>query len=415
MNFIGMTFRRMPAVDPNIQWPPFGEHEELTEKMDWRNIHNEFFMGVHEVTRDEYFSVMTVLPNAEETDSDAEDLPMVGVSFDDAKLFCERMTELDSAGNVYAVPGESHWAYAALGLDPTSKEIVAGPGSEYFQWDDVVRSVSSTRANERGLKGMYGNVWEWTCTETKKKTNPDGVVSYADYPEDAAEEGFVVVGGGARDLFVHAFDMNWGINDFLESAENARAFTEADGVTKYLCPEAKAEPMRLVYRYPLSSPVRTAEIRSAFCLNIAESQCKIRVNARTDASAIAPATPQWKNVFTHSGEYRGAPMHFDISDDIRGAVDVRVEYVLHAFQLPEHYTQFARTAPGQNELPHGCRFVAYMNPVPGAPRKSVPIPRSFRSEFIGFRVQMISAEESDQQRTDQPVPMAPCKSHRKGV
>ena len=75
---------------------------------------------------------------------------------------------------------------------------------------------------------------------------------------------------------MHAFDMNCGINDFLESVENARAFTEADGVTKYLCPEAKAEPMRLVYRYPLSSPVRTAEIRSAFCLNIAESQFQWR-------------------------------------------------------------------------------------------------------------------------------------------
>ena len=194
-NFIGMTFRRMPAVDPDIHWPPFGEHQELTDNMDWRNIHTDFFVGVHEVTRDDYFTVMRELPNAEETNSDAGDFPMVGVSFDDAKLFCERMTELDSEGHVYAVPGEAHWMYAALGLDSTSEEIVAGSGSDYFQWDDVVRSVASTHENNRGLKGMYGNVWEWTCTEAKKKTNPDGVVSYTDYPEHAAEESLVVVGG----------------------------------------------------------------------------------------------------------------------------------------------------------------------------------------------------------------------------
>jgi formylglycine-generating enzyme required for sulfatase activity len=108
-----------------------------------------------------------------------EQHPVVSVSWEDARRYCDWLTE--TRGRVYRLPTEAEWEKAAR-----------GPDGRAFPWGDTWDSSFCNTA-ESGLEettpvGSYprgaspygvldlaGNVWEWTSSVR------------ADYPYDAAD------------------------------------------------------------------------------------------------------------------------------------------------------------------------------------------------------------------------------------
>src|SRR4029077_8442358 len=127
-------------------------------------------LGVTEVTQGQYRAVMGQGPTPFQG---SDDLPVEGVSWNDAIAFCSRLSERDkrqSGGASYRLPTEAEWEYACR----------AGSTTRYSFDDDAARlgpfawshegssganvkthPVGQKRPNAFGLYDMHGNVWEW--------------------------------------------------------------------------------------------------------------------------------------------------------------------------------------------------------------------------------------------------------------
>jgi formylglycine-generating enzyme required for sulfatase activity len=177
-----------------------------------------FYLGVYEVTQEQYQRVMGGNPSfvwqhrvegrleafargAKEVPAlEAQDVarcPVDSVSWDDAISFCAKLLALPeetSTRATYRLPTEAEWEYACragtmtshhFGDVPTRNIRLMGNLSGYAWWGAHVASafpftpchvemyphrVGQKKPNAWGLYDMYGNVWEW-CQDW-----------YGDYP-----------------------------------------------------------------------------------------------------------------------------------------------------------------------------------------------------------------------------------------
>ncbi len=138
---------------------------------------SEFAMGRYEVTQAQWQAVMGSLPpKMSDLDSKfkGDELPVVRVSWDEVKEFCQRLSQ--KTGHKYRLPSEAEWEYAARAGtttafafgDTISTQIVnyngnypykQAPKSSYREKPVAVGSLGA--ANGFGLYDMHGNVWEW--------------------------------------------------------------------------------------------------------------------------------------------------------------------------------------------------------------------------------------------------------------
>ena len=149
-----------------------------------------YWIGKYEVTQAQYQAVMGTNPSY----FNGADLPVEMVSWDDAKAFCKKLTELErSAGRLpegyeYNLPTEAQWEYACRagtrsalnsGQNLTDKEEC--PEMDEVGWyggnsDFQTHPAGQKQPNAWGLYDMHGNVCEW-CLDW-----------YDDYPADAVTD-----------------------------------------------------------------------------------------------------------------------------------------------------------------------------------------------------------------------------------
>ncbi len=134
-----------------------------------------FALGRKEVTREVWKEVMGQLPTEPESflvEPPSEKLPVIFVSWNDANHFVSALTLLRKhKGEVYRLPTEAEWEYAARGgqkVDSDQRQWPFSYGKDGSQAKDfgvvgreAMQPVASRKPNPLGLYDMYGNVWEW--------------------------------------------------------------------------------------------------------------------------------------------------------------------------------------------------------------------------------------------------------------
>ncbi|MFZ9856168.1 MAG: formylglycine-generating enzyme family protein, partial [Limisphaerales bacterium] len=123
-----------------------------------------FLLSDHEVTQAEYRAVMGNSPSRFKGDT----LPVDSVSWNDAVLYCQKLTERErAAGRItaqqaYRLPTEAEWEYAAragtTGIRYGELDAIAWWGGNS---GGQTHPVKTKQANVWGLHDMLGNVWEW--------------------------------------------------------------------------------------------------------------------------------------------------------------------------------------------------------------------------------------------------------------
>jgi formylglycine-generating enzyme required for sulfatase activity len=182
---------------PNMVFVPGGTFEMGSNDVRYweRPVHqvslNSFYIGIYEVTFDEYdtYCDATGRSRPDDEGDDRGNLPVINVSWYDAVAYCNWRSEqaglqqvyrisgenvtADWDANGYRLPTEAEWEYAARSRG--KNEIWAGTSSEsslstYGNYKESRGStdgyeytapVGSLRANALGLYDMSGNVREW--------------------------------------------------------------------------------------------------------------------------------------------------------------------------------------------------------------------------------------------------------------
>ena len=154
---------------------------------------DSYYIAECEVTQAQWQKIMgtTVYQQRDKANSSwamkgvGDNNPMYYVSWEEAKAFCAKLSEL--TGKTYTLPTEAQWEYAARGGKHNDSSQFSGHYMEdVVAWyksnsGDTTHPVKQKRANKLGLYDMSGNVWEW-CNDwygssyysSSPQTNPTG-------------------------------------------------------------------------------------------------------------------------------------------------------------------------------------------------------------------------------------------------
>jgi formylglycine-generating enzyme required for sulfatase activity len=166
-NSIGMEFVMVESGEFTRGSPD----DELYSDKDERptrqvTVSNDFYIGVYEVTQQEWKTVMGTEP----FDFKGNNLPADKVSWSDAIKFIEKLNQMEETDS-YRLPTESEWEYAARAGTNTAYTFGSNE-AELFQYawftdnsEDETHSVGMKEANAWGLYDVHGNLAEWVMDE----------------------------------------------------------------------------------------------------------------------------------------------------------------------------------------------------------------------------------------------------------
>jgi len=198
-NSIGMKLRLVPAGDFLMGSPGTESVRENQETQHRVSIAKPFYMGVTEVTQEQYQKVMGKNPS----EFKGPQNPVEQVSWADAVEFCRKLSAMPAektAGHVYRLPTEAEWEYACRSGTTTAYSFGddASRLGDYGWFegnsDSSTHPVGEKKPNVWGLYDMQGNVVEW-CQDRYGKY-PSGS---ATDPTGATSGSFRVVRGGSWD------------------------------------------------------------------------------------------------------------------------------------------------------------------------------------------------------------------------
>ncbi|HTU19961.1 MAG TPA: SUMF1/EgtB/PvdO family nonheme iron enzyme [Gemmataceae bacterium] len=192
-NSIGMKLAYIPQGS-FIMGSPANEVDRLDAEGPEHEVEitKGFYMGVYEVTQDQYAGVMGKNPSYftstgifkdKVKDMDTRQFPVENVSWNDAGEFCWRLSQLPKEKankRVYRLPTEAEWEYVCRGgpffkkpsppfyfgnsLSPTQANFNGNfpyGGAAKGTCLDRTTKVGSYSPNPLGVYDLHGNVWEW--------------------------------------------------------------------------------------------------------------------------------------------------------------------------------------------------------------------------------------------------------------
>ena len=189
-NSLGMKLALIPAGEFLMGSTDEDKDALDNEKPQHRvRITRPFYLGVYEVSQQEYEMVMGWNPSWFSTQGGGKDRmagqdtrrhPVESVSWNDAITFCNKLSEREglrpyyrsgveepSGGDGYRLPTEAEWEYACR-AEGTTRYIFGDNAASLgeFAWYDGnsgsnTHPVGQKRPNTFGLYDMHGNVWEW--------------------------------------------------------------------------------------------------------------------------------------------------------------------------------------------------------------------------------------------------------------
>ena len=122
---------------------------------------DEFYIGKYPVTQAQWFRVMKNNPSR----CIMDDCPVENVSWEDAKLFLQKLSEKISGLYTFRLPTEAEWEYAARSGGKT-ETYAGGENIDALAWYrensyNSTQPVGEKAANGLGIHDMSGNVHEW--------------------------------------------------------------------------------------------------------------------------------------------------------------------------------------------------------------------------------------------------------------
>ena len=232
-NSLGMELKLIPA-GRFIMGSAAGE-ADADETPHEVVLTQHYYLGVHEVTQQQYLQVMGSNPSYFE----GPQSPVENVSWEDAVEFCRKLSALSdeqAEGRVYRLPTEAEWEYACRAGAET--EFSFGNGEQSLvdypwigdnsgrrpinakqvftanreKYDALLLSngcrthrVGLKKPNAWGLHDMHGNVWEW-CQDWYNENYFGGEVTDPAGPKSGSDR--VYRGGSWTNFTVHCRSAN---------------------------------------------------------------------------------------------------------------------------------------------------------------------------------------------------------------
>ena len=145
---------------------------------------SDYYIGQTEVTQHLWKAVMGSGNNPSAVKGN--NLPVTNITWDEAQVFVERLSEL--TGMRFRLPTEAEWEYAARGGQKSKGYTYAGSNDiDQVGWyngnsSNKTHAVGQKQPNELGIYDMTGNVWEY-CSDwhmpyaAQAQTNPTGAAT----------------------------------------------------------------------------------------------------------------------------------------------------------------------------------------------------------------------------------------------
>ncbi len=127
-----------------------------------------------------------------------DDLPVEGVSWEEATEFCKRLSARTQINYRYHLPSEAQWEYACRAETETVYHYgdkITTKLANYSGEVGQTTNVASYPPNRCGLHDMHGNVWEW-CQDNWHETY-EGAPSDGSAWITGGDDGYKIIRGGS--------------------------------------------------------------------------------------------------------------------------------------------------------------------------------------------------------------------------